>query len=575
MATIKYNPRNENDHFYYVEGSCSVENFLKEITKVFCIDARKDYNRGIKDNYSWELVYPKPNYSNEATEEAIITDLKTTIEGITDKAIYSTVTEYGKKFYFKIEMPENMYHYCIMSISDKLNEDGSDFLPDPNNTNNNPVTGKPNQLCSPPGKFSWYTDKIDKSIKEWLPLSYYLNIEKNAINLIVRGDPSADTYPYDKYLLTYAYIGCLKPVEADQVVDDVYNFGITLGSYEEPNFTNQFGPRTGNGITDVCMIGNKIGMPYQPHYIAYYTPNPTMDKLNIEGSRWNNQKHQFSDITVIHSVDMERGKMRNVLVGDNSALYDNDKLVFKQYTKEQEMYRKFLITAPYSFINNSANVQYCLAIRCYNDDLYMDVDDPNGIPGFEPNQVFIFYNKEPRDIECKISYGAGINIANGILEVSLGTEKLILNQDYTINNVKNVLIIKKEKLLPFKGSNIILNVQFNNSIKTISSQAINFECKPFIVENQVITYSKGSGSANISIEVNLGAGKVGAVSVNAVTVNGISLIYGTDFIFNISNNTVNIMKSFLDKLTAGITTFTIIFDDVENSKQEQTVTISA
>jgi hypothetical protein len=62
---------------------------------------------------------------------------------------------------------------------------------------------------------------------------------------------------------------------------------------------------------------------------------------------------------------MERGKMINVLVGDASSIYDADKLVYLKDTDQEESYKKFKITAPFSFLNNSANINYCLAIRCY------------------------------------------------------------------------------------------------------------------------------------------------------------------------------------------------------------------
>ncbi len=106
-------------------------------------------------------------------------------------------------------------------------------------------------------------------------------------------------------------------------------------------------------------------MPYQPHYPAFYATNQFMDKCNVEGSRWNHKKHQFSDITLVHPVDMERGKMINVLAGDASAIYDMDKLVYKKDTEEEEYYKKFKLTAPFHFLNNSANRNYCIAIRCY------------------------------------------------------------------------------------------------------------------------------------------------------------------------------------------------------------------
>lgn len=218
--------------------------------------------------------------------------------------------------------------------------------------------------CSVPSRLAWYRD-LAKNIGDWLPVQYWLNVTKDAVNIVLRGDPSADTYPYEDYLTTYAYMGRLTPIEDSASTDDEYNFGITTGSDLMPNLTKKFGERTATGTTDVCMVANKIGMPMQPHYPGFYTAFPFMDKCNTEGSRWNHKKHQFSDITLVHPVDMERGKMVNVLAGDASAIYDMDRLVYKKDTEQEENYKKFKITAPYSFLNNSANNLYCIAIRCY------------------------------------------------------------------------------------------------------------------------------------------------------------------------------------------------------------------
>lgn len=218
--------------------------------------------------------------------------------------------------------------------------------------------------CSVPSRFAWYRD-LAKSVGDWLPVQYWLNVTKDAVNLVLRGDPSADSYPYKGYLTSYAYMGRLAPIEDSASTDDENNFGITTSSDLMPTLTKKFGERTATGTTDVCMVANKIGMPMQPHYPGFYTAFPFMDKCNTEGSRWNHKKHQFSDITLVHPVDMERGKMLNVLAGDASAIYDMDRLVYKKDTDQEENYKKFKITAPYSFLNNSANNLYCLAIRCY------------------------------------------------------------------------------------------------------------------------------------------------------------------------------------------------------------------
>ncbi|ASU00069.1 hypothetical protein PBI_PBS1_247 [Bacillus phage PBS1] len=342
MALVDYNLRS-NDKFYYTEGSTSVGDLIKNVANEFVTKAGTEY--------AWTLESPSA------------------ISNVTNKVILSTTTSFGKTFYLKIFRPETTdannvvsvpLTYVNMAIGTEFNAETEDL-----------VEGK----VSPVTKLSWYKDDIDPSIKSWLPVSYWMNITKDAVNLVFRGDPSADNYPYKKFLVGYAYIGAVTPLEDGQSPDVEYNFGITTSSASEPVMSNAYGPRTGTGITDILMVANKIGMPYQPHYPSFYGSNQFMDKMNIEGSRWNNQKHQFSDITVTHSIDMERGKMQNILVGDNSALYDNDKLVYKEGTTEQLTYKKFQISAPYSFLNNSSNTQYCIAIRCYNPDGISKVED--------------------------------------------------------------------------------------------------------------------------------------------------------------------------------------------------------
>jgi hypothetical protein len=346
MALIDYNPHTQNDLFYYNEGATSVRNLISTLAKEICESAGA--------TYKWTQIYPTGGSA-----------------GVTDKVILKTTTSFAKDFYLKIDRPATApiapattttipYTYLNLTIGSVLNATLDDI---------------PKGSDSPVAKFSWYKEPLDPSIKDWLPVNYWLNVTPDAINLVLRGDPSADVYPYNKFLLGYAYVGSLKPLEEGQDADTDYNFAVTASSATEPTYTTTYGPRTGTSITDVCMIANKIGLPFQPHYPAFYTANPSMDKMNIEGSRWNQQKHQFSDITLVHPVDMERGKMINVLSGDSSALYDNDKLVFKQNTTSQEMYRKFMVTSPFNFLNNSANVLYCLAVRCYNEDKVIQVDD--------------------------------------------------------------------------------------------------------------------------------------------------------------------------------------------------------
>lgn len=403
------------EDFYYVEGNTSVKNLVKtlvtEITQ----------NAGI---YKWDLVVPdsidKIGSTSEGTTINLITDESTTdkvqteytVNNQNDTCIIKATTSYGKSFYVEIDRVarnltakekqaivnfKSLHTYTVgngsggyttmhrtdaqvlemmasdtggysdyvsamtsgqalnnirLQIAKELNQAGDDI-----NVSSD-IQEKYNY------RLAWYRN-LQPEIKDFLPVQYWLNVTKDSINLVLRGDPSADVAPYNNYLTSYCYIGALKPVEDSAYTDDEYNFGITTSSDVEPEYSNPYGVRTATGITDVCMIANKIGMPYQPHYPAFYSTNVFMDKCNVEGSRWNHKKHQFSDITLVHPVDMERGKMINVLAGDASSIYDIDKLVYAKDTDDEENYKKFKITAPFNFLNNSANINYCVAIRCY------------------------------------------------------------------------------------------------------------------------------------------------------------------------------------------------------------------
>lgn len=345
MAT--FNPH-ENDLFYYVEGETRVKDIVKVLAKEMTENANATTITpalGVA-NYGWTRVYPA---GGTAVDDKFI--MKT----ITSRADATHECEYYVQFEREITTtPDKSLIGLAVTYGRELDATGSSIKP---------------ETSSPKTYLSWYKDELNPSVKDWLPVAYWISMTKDNISLVLRGDPSADVYPYTSYLTTYMYAGILNPLDPDQAEDRDYNFCLTTGSHKEAEYGDKYGPRTATGTTDVSMFGNKAGMPYQPHYPAFYTPHPFMDKLNIEGSRWNHNKHQFSDITLIHPVDMERGKMLGVLIGDAAALYDNDKLVFKQNTAEQEMYKKFEITAPYTFLNNSANNKYCLAIRCYSDSI--------------------------------------------------------------------------------------------------------------------------------------------------------------------------------------------------------------
>lgn len=403
------------EEFYYVEGNSSVKNLVKSLVNEITQN---------KTVYKWDLVVPdsidKIGVNGSAETIDLITDgsktdkVQTTFTSSkqNDTCIIKATTSYGKTFYVKISRPKrelttkeiqavqkfkssHVYDDPSGAVCSRNDAQVLDFMAEQNadgtdngyndyvsamtaglalnnirfqmaselNTDNTDINISQDIQEKYNYRLAWYRN-LQPEIKDFLPVQYWLCVTKDSINLVLRGDPSADVAPYNNYLTSYAYSGALKPVEDSAYTDDEYNFGITTSSDMEPNYSNPYGERTGTGVTDVCMIANKIGMPYQPHYPAFYSTNPFMDKCGVEGSRWNHKKHQFSDITLVHPIDMERGKMINVLAGDASSIYDTDKLVYMKGTDQEENYKKFKITAPFNFLNNSANINYCIAIRC-------------------------------------------------------------------------------------------------------------------------------------------------------------------------------------------------------------------
>ena len=236
--------------------------------------------------------------------------------------------------------------------------------------------------ASLPARFSWFK-KTHSNLANYTGCDYWLNLNKECFNLVVRGDASTDVYPYDNWFVSYAFVEKLASIDETEFTSDYDgNWGMSVSSDIQPDWTTDvttehlgaidetYGFRTANGVTDITMAKTKSGMPYQPHYPKFATTNPQMDIVNTEGSRWNKKKHSFDEILVLHPFDMERGKLQNVLTGESSAKFDGDRLMYSKQGEDPEVYLKFKISAPYSFFNNSANPNYCIALRIGAGDVF-------------------------------------------------------------------------------------------------------------------------------------------------------------------------------------------------------------
>jgi hypothetical protein len=304
--------------FNWVEGTTKVS----EIVKGMATDLSNASENG------WELSHP------------------TKISEVTDVAILKTTTSFSKEFYLKIEKPSGSMNHMMLSIGTKLNDEGSDLAADKKST---------------AARFAWYRENSSLYLGDWLPIQYWMSFSKDFINLVIQGDPSPDEAPYNNYLISYAYIGAIESYEGGDEDRD-YNFALTVSSDKPPTFPKDFGNRTATAVTDIALVGTRTGTPYQAHYPAFHTTNPWMDKNFISGSAWTHKYH-FSEVTVTHAYDRERGKLQNILIGDRSAIFHLDELIQDKGTADEKVYKMFNINAPYSFLNNSANVLYGIAIR--------------------------------------------------------------------------------------------------------------------------------------------------------------------------------------------------------------------
>lgn len=243
-------------------------------------------------------------------------------------------------------------------------------------------------------KFSWYKKSaFDEGVgvvyDEWLPINFGVNFTKEFMNIYIQGNPSPD-YKTDEhhYIIGYAYIGMLEEYENAKNEDLENNFGITVSSGEQPAINidenNTYGVGTGNGVTDITMYKTNSNLLFQGHNVAFHTAPEFMDKNYITASSYTEAYH-FSQISVVHKTEGYRGRMQGVIVGDVSAIFHLDELTLnkdtfdlrgalargtevtdingKPFQSEETKWKTIITNAPYSFLNNSANVLFGICLR--------------------------------------------------------------------------------------------------------------------------------------------------------------------------------------------------------------------
>lgn len=238
-------------------------------------------------------------------------------------------------------------------------------------------------------KWSWYKKNAFEDgvvFEDWLPIRFAINFTKEYMNIFIQGNQAPDIGEFEShYLMGHAYFGMLKNYDNTKVEDLENNFAMTVSSGEAPNLTHKrWGERTGNGITDVVMERTNSNIPYQGHNVSFYTSPEFMEKHFINYSEYTKSFH-FSEITVLHNTERERGMMQGLLVGDKSALSNFDELILNKdefdlrgvLTEDEEVLNRcgfpfksketkwthIGVNSPYSFLNNSPNTVYGLAMR--------------------------------------------------------------------------------------------------------------------------------------------------------------------------------------------------------------------
>lgn len=277
--------------------------------------------------YNWEKVYPTGT--------------------ITDKVILKHTIRYTNPQVFYLLIERTRMNGVNLQIGTDLNAEKNDLEA---------------VRSSNKSRLDWYKERFNDNLSLWTPVTISMNIDEYSINLVVEGSPSVDS-DFTNYLISYAYIGTLEPYE-DGDKDEVYNYCLTSSSDTNPldYYEDKFGFRTATGVTDISIVGTRTNTPYQAHYPKINTFSESMQKHFTSPSAWSHKFH-MSEVVVGHIYDRERGKLRNVIVGDREGLKHLNKLVENRGLSNEENYIMYQINAPFSFLNNSPNMFLGVALK--------------------------------------------------------------------------------------------------------------------------------------------------------------------------------------------------------------------
>lgn len=220
-------------------------------------------------------------------------------------------------------------------------------------------------------RFSWFKATTESTIKKWLPIQFWVSITDDVLQLVLAGDASANKL--DR-IISFGYFGKIKPFKNSKERWSS-NFGISVGSDVPPGEyltleeRTRYSDKTGTGVTDINMLETYTGFPMQAHMAAFTTPDEFVDK-KLEGPSNYTDKYHMSPVYVFHGFDGYRGELQGVVATDRSTVVNKDDLIHKyngttgqeDNPDTQDIYKVFLVNAPYSLLTNATNVMYGLAI---------------------------------------------------------------------------------------------------------------------------------------------------------------------------------------------------------------------
>jgi hypothetical protein len=220
-------------------------------------------------------------------------------------------------------------------------------------------------------RFSWFFSNTEANIKGWLPVQYWISVEPEKVALVLGGDPSAN---FDDRLISFGYMGAVKPFKEDVGTNPNTNFGVCFSSDESPfNYLtdeeiNQYSDKTATGVLDISMLKTYTGFPMQAHVASMTTPDEFVNK-HLEGPSAYTKKYHMSPIYVYHGFDGYRGELYGIASTDRSTVVNLDEMVHKYNDADpvgtpntEDVYKVFLVNAPYSIFNDSTNVLHGVAI---------------------------------------------------------------------------------------------------------------------------------------------------------------------------------------------------------------------